>query len=646
VTAPGVQPSPGAGRSGHERAASGEVNTLVDLYSKHERRIYRYCLALLRNPDDAEDATQETFTRAAPFLPNLAGDLSAYLTTVARNICCDVVRARARRPVPLDNVAVPDRAVSPERQSVDWDVVRRMWRQLSPSERLLFAYTFAGYRYEEIASRTGMSRPSVSVGLTRARRRLRDLATAIGALGALPLGLRRLLDRLTRRANSALAAGQQALLEVAQQAGAVVAGLLAGLVSLGAAGTAAAAAPAMVATAYHAGAGAPPSAGDAHALARESAPPSQRSTAPQKPAPPSATPPPAQALAPVVGQATVVLPGGTATPDDTTADTATVSPTFSQDGIVFMTGGVQNGCAQGTCAALFRSDDAGASWTRLWPETYQGGAVLLSPRFPADPTVFLILGGAGLLAGAPGSAGPTLIVPGAGAVAIAPDSAVGRARFAVATTNGLLETYTMGDASPLPGPALPAGVIPNSLVFTGPDQVLVAGYQPIAGPSGGAQEAVLVSCSLTSTCGTPVVFAGETLVSLRSAGVYGGPVVGYSSRTVYLSRDGGTGFTPVATAAAGRFVEQAAAGRTPAGNRLLTTTSDVATQERTGIAYSDDLGATWTDATGNLISKGPTLETGVLDNGDLFVALLADAADHFGLRVSPGNGSWAAPRPA
>jgi hypothetical protein len=143
-----------------------------------------------------------------------------------------------------------------------------------------------------------------------------------------------------------------------------------------------------------------------------------------------------------------------------------------------------------------------------------------------------------------------------------------------------------------------------------------------------------------------VVFAGETLVSLRSAGVYGGPVVGYSSRTVYLSRDGGTGFTPVATAAAGRFVEQAAAGRTPAGNRLLTTTSDVATQERTGIAYSDDLGATWTDATGNLISKGPTLETGVLDNGDLFVALLADAADHFGLRVSPGNGSWAAPRPA
>jgi RNA polymerase sigma-70 factor, ECF subfamily len=652
VIAPGEPPSPvgadSAPTNGH--VYTGEVNTLVDIYSKHERRIYRYCLALLRNPDDAEDATQETFTRAAPFLPNLAGDLSAYLTTVARNICCDVVRARARRPISIDYVALPDRAVSPERQSIDWDVVRRMWRQLSPSERLLFAYTFAGYRYEEIASRTGMSRPAVSVGLTRARRRLRDLATAIGALGLLPLGVRRLLDRISRRANAALASGQQALLAAVEQMGAVTAGLLAGLVTLGAGGTAAAvSAPAMAAAAYHSrGTDALTSAASGPAATVTSTAATSASSVASQAEQRAPHPAPApQPLAPV-NQAALALPGGDATPADTLATSVTTSPDYTHDGIVFMTGDDFMGCANGSvCPALFRSEDRGASWARLWPATYQGGDVLLSPHYPADPGVFVLRPTVGLTVSPNGDGTFTTAVPAASAAAVAPDSAVGHARFA-AVVNGAVVTYTLGDAAPQPGPVLPAGFNPNGVVFATADRVVVAGWRLSTSGLTSMSEPVLANCPLSGVCGTPIPLPGANDAGVRTVPNrnLGGPLLVYSTRRAFLSTDSGLSFHGVFDAPADQVLEFASTGATTAGPRVVVSLADMATQRRSTVRYSDDLGATFTDATGNLDSLGTAIAIEVLPSGDMLVGLNADTTRHFALRLSSGNGVWAAPRPS
>jgi RNA polymerase sigma-70 factor (ECF subfamily) len=643
VTAHGEQQSPTSGDQprAQSRAYGDEVNTLVELYGKHERRIYRYCLALLRNPDDAEDATQETFTRAAPFLPNLAGDLSAYLTTVARNICCDVVRARARRPVPLDKVALPDRTVGPERQSVDWDVVRRMWRQLTPSERLLFAYTFAGYRYEEIATRTGMSRPSVSVGLTRARRRLRDLATAIGALGLLPLGLRRLLERISRRTNAALATGQQALLVVAEQAGAVTAALLAGLVGLVAGGPAVVAAPAMTVAAYQVQ-GTAPSTAPAVTTATAAAPRGEAPGHTGGGARPPARPP--QPFAPSVDRAAAVLPGGAATPDDTSASSVTPSPRFSQDGIAFMVGDVQRGCAGATsCPAAFRTDDAAGSWTRVWPATFPGGSLLLSPRFPADPAVFVLSPRAGLIVAPKGDGVFTTVVPSASAAAVAPDSAPDHARV-VAVTNGVLVGYSVGDAAPTPGPALPAGMTATGLVFTAPGQVLVAGWQETATPAAGlVQQATLVSCSLSLVCGTLHPLPGFTSVRLVSTGAFGSPLLAYSSAGALLSTDGGASFHPLLTPPGGQVLEAAGMGALGTATRVVFSFSDAATERRTTVSYSDDLGATLTGVTGDLQSAGYAVAARVLDSGNLLLGLSADPRLHFSLLESTGTGHWASP---
>ena len=74
----------------------------MDLEERYDK-LYRYCYMKTRHPQTAEDITQETFLR---FLrTHNVGELerhTAYLYTIARNLCVDFYRAR--QELPLDQV--------------------------------------------------------------------------------------------------------------------------------------------------------------------------------------------------------------------------------------------------------------------------------------------------------------------------------------------------------------------------------------------------------------------------------------------------------------------------------------------------------------------------------------------------------------
>ena len=626
-----------------DAAAAGHVNTLVDLYRNHQQRIYRYCLALLRNPDDAEDATQETFTRAAPFLPNLPGDLSAYLTTVARNICCDVVRARARRAVPIDTVPLADRKVSPERQSIDWDVVRRMWRQLSPSERLLFAYTFAGYKYEEIASRTGMSRPSVSVGLARARRRLRDLAAATGTLGLLPLGIRRLLDRAGRRVSNAMSSTQTAFLGMVDQVGAIAAGLLSGLFVLSASTTPVAAPPMLATAAQRAtvGAGAASAGTPAVALATSTA--LAATGTGQRPSSHAPSPSPASALQGLPAGLGSDIPGATASPDDTRVRSFAASPNFTNDRIVFVAGPVSNGCpAAVACSGLYRSADAGVHWNRLAYLSSPGAdTLLLPPSYPADPVLFVVLQNAELEEISDGTASAASVpwtLPGVTAAAIAPDSTAGHET--VATVIGqMVEEFVAGNSIPTATAALPANLTPLGIVFGSTGTVIVNGWVP---DSTGASVAAAAVCPLSGVCEQPVLFNDTSGYVVQMAA---SPTVGVDhvvavagAGALYVSTDAGQSFREVRKASGGISFDSVSIGHGPAGLRIV-----VSTKAARPVLMSDDLGATFTDITGNLDDPSGIIDSAAYPDGTILAATLNDAQGRSLLRQTTGNGAWINP---
>lgn len=79
--------------------ASGDTPAFEELVHRHENRIYSLCLRMLGRPEDARDATQETFLSALRKLPSFRGDaaFTTWLHRVAINASYDILRKRKRR---------------------------------------------------------------------------------------------------------------------------------------------------------------------------------------------------------------------------------------------------------------------------------------------------------------------------------------------------------------------------------------------------------------------------------------------------------------------------------------------------------------------------------------------------------------------
>ncbi|NMO03253.1 sigma-70 family RNA polymerase sigma factor [Gordonia sp. TBRC 11910] len=82
------------------------------IVDEHGDRVLRVCRAVL-GPHDADDAWSETFLAALRAYPELAetANVEAWLVTIAHRKAIDVVRARARNPLPVEQL--------PERASTD-----------------------------------------------------------------------------------------------------------------------------------------------------------------------------------------------------------------------------------------------------------------------------------------------------------------------------------------------------------------------------------------------------------------------------------------------------------------------------------------------------------------------------------------------
>ena len=124
--------------------------------TEHGAAVLRVCLAVL-GPTDAEDAWSETFLSAMKAYPELpaGANVEAWLVTIAHRKAIDVVRATARRALPVGQV--PETALAPGADCRDLDLVTAL-RQLPPRQRQTVAYHYlAGLPYGEVAAIIGGS---------------------------------------------------------------------------------------------------------------------------------------------------------------------------------------------------------------------------------------------------------------------------------------------------------------------------------------------------------------------------------------------------------------------------------------------------------------------------------------------------------
>jgi RNA polymerase sigma factor (sigma-70 family) len=175
------------------RAAAGDAAAFAALYDRHERRAYNLCYRITGSPDDAADATQETFLKLLERLPGLGDrelNFGSYLLTAARHASYDAI-ARRRRMTPSD--AIPDSALPPvagadEPALLDahQEQIRMANEQLPARQREVLALReLEELSYDQVAEIMGMNRNSVAQLISRARLNLRD-ALRRGALGSIP----------------------------------------------------------------------------------------------------------------------------------------------------------------------------------------------------------------------------------------------------------------------------------------------------------------------------------------------------------------------------------------------------------------------------------------------------------------------------
>jgi RNA polymerase sigma-70 factor, ECF subfamily len=163
---------------------------------RHQRRVHRFLLMLLRDPEEADNLTQECFLRAYQNVPSFRGEssLETWLLRIAANLARDHARNRKasfwRRLLGLDEEAengaaahVPSGDASPEQVLLAREDVRAVWdvaNQLSQQQRAVFLLRFVEeMELTEIADALGLQVGSVKTHLFRAlqtvRGKLRDL---------------------------------------------------------------------------------------------------------------------------------------------------------------------------------------------------------------------------------------------------------------------------------------------------------------------------------------------------------------------------------------------------------------------------------------------------------------------------------------
>jgi len=150
----------------------------AELFEEHGRMVYGLCRTLLRDPDDADDATQSTFISAYTAL--LGGtkvrEAAAWLATIARNECTARAHARMREPLPLLDADLghtqgPEAEL--ERKAVVGELQVAISELPEKQREAVVLRDLYGLHYTEVSAALGMSVASVESLLFRARRSLR-----------------------------------------------------------------------------------------------------------------------------------------------------------------------------------------------------------------------------------------------------------------------------------------------------------------------------------------------------------------------------------------------------------------------------------------------------------------------------------------
>ncbi|WP_368013996.1 RNA polymerase sigma factor [Intestinimonas massiliensis (ex Afouda et al. 2020)] len=160
----------------------GDSEAFEVLYRSTEKAVYALALSILRNPHDAEDIVQETYlkVRAAAHLYVPQGKPLAWLFTITKNLCRDLLRGQSRTEAAPDG-AEDDLRFSYVSDPTDRLVLETALKALGEEERqVVLLHAASGLKHREIARDLGLPLSTVLSRYSRALKKLQRYLTEEG----------------------------------------------------------------------------------------------------------------------------------------------------------------------------------------------------------------------------------------------------------------------------------------------------------------------------------------------------------------------------------------------------------------------------------------------------------------------------------
>ena len=166
--------------SGLERQLAGiaarDRDALAALYRDTRTAVYGFALSILKNVHDAEDVLHDCYVsiwQAAPgYRPD--GKAMAWILTIARNLCLQRLRERARHPEADIEDWEPALAAQDSLQLDEKLTLAACMRSLSAEERqIVMLHAAAGFRHREIAEMLELPLSTVLSKYHRARNKMK-----------------------------------------------------------------------------------------------------------------------------------------------------------------------------------------------------------------------------------------------------------------------------------------------------------------------------------------------------------------------------------------------------------------------------------------------------------------------------------------
>jgi RNA polymerase sigma-70 factor (ECF subfamily) len=162
------------------RACRGDADAFDEIVDKHYKGVYSHAYRILRNADDAADATQTTFVKAHKSLKEFdpSRPLKPWLYRICGNVCIDLARSRHRGDEELEKHAYAlESDEDPQGSAEQVDLQRKIWRAVmhlpAKYRRIIVLRHYDQLDVEEIAETLGAPEGTIKSWLFRARALLR-----------------------------------------------------------------------------------------------------------------------------------------------------------------------------------------------------------------------------------------------------------------------------------------------------------------------------------------------------------------------------------------------------------------------------------------------------------------------------------------